>query len=213
MIVAIEDAFVDRIRSASECGLLGYRLKTVDLYGGLFDDADEVKRAIPNMPAAWVFFLDEKPERVTGNGKWEMGAEFSVLVATTSKRNESDRRHGTAGAVGVYQMARDARTLLTDQTLGLDIGRVEFTRTRPVRLSWMTALGVSALGVDFKVSYELLAAPDAGAAALAAGIAEGNPTLMAAMNRAAGITDFALVQADWQAPLNLSATVYLETAP
>lgn len=224
MIGAIENAIIARIASANRLGLLGYKLKTVDSYDGVLDDPDSAKRAIAAMPAAYVSLIEEKPVRATGNGKWQVVAEFFVAVCATSKRNEADRRHGAAGAVGVYQMAHDVRTLLTDQGLGLDVSRVEYVRTRPVRLAWLNDLGISALAVDLRVPYELLAAPDIGTAAndpagtipasAAAGGAgnsnNGGTTLLGALNTAAGITDFNLVHADWQAPLAKTDTINLE---
>jgi phage gp37-like protein len=208
MIAAIELAIIERIRSATEGGVLGYKLKAIQSYDGLLADEEEVKRLKPSLPAALVFFLEEKPAREIGNGKWVVEVEFTVLAVATSKHNESSRRHGAAGAPGIYQMAADIRTLLVDQRLGLDIGYIEFIRSRSVRLSWLSQLEVTAMGVDFKTTYSLVAAPDAGAAALPAG--QTGETLLAAMNRAAGITDFTAVHVDWTAPRPSAETIDLE---
>ncbi len=211
MIGEIETAIVTRILSASSGGHLGYKLKTVASYGGQFDSDQELKKALPGMPGAWVTLLRDRKDREIVNGLWRMKAEFAIIVAATSKRNEAARRHGAAGAVGVYQIARDIRILLADQKLGLEMDYLtpEGARTFPLAVAEANSVGI--LAVEFSTTYQLMGSPDIPTAALPPHTAD--DTLLAGLNRAAGVTDFALAHVDWDAPLAKSDDVTLERPP
>lgn len=211
MIGTIEAAIVERLRSANAIGLLGYRLKTVASYGGEFDSDEDFKKIAAGLPGAWVVFRDEDQIEDRGNGSWLMRPTFSVLVAASNQRNEAARRHGAAGEVGTYQMAADIRTLLANQRLGLEIGYLEPNKTRSFPVARPGGVPVSIVACEFRTTYLAIGAPDASAATLPADL---DPALgvIAAMGRAAGLTDFAGIDADWQTPLPAADTLTLETA-
>lgn len=222
MIGAIENAIVARLKSASDLGLLGYSLKTVESYGGEFD-ADELAKAAAKLPGAFVLFLGDEQQRAVSDGRWEMKGTFAVLVGAKNKRNEAARRHGGQGQgeVGSWQMARDARTLLADQRLGLEIGYLVPTKMQPLPLARVGNDPLSLVTVEFETTYTLTGAPDAQAATGADGAAlppgalppglDPAAGLLANMGRAAGITDFAGLDADWDAPKPTTDTIDLET--
>lgn len=217
MIAEIENAIADRLRSASEHGYLGYRLKTVASYAGELDTKDELAKLPAMLPAALVTFQREAFEMDRGQGRSVMRASFAVLVAAGNKRNPTAQRHGGAGEAGAYQIARDALALLADQDLGLG---ARITRLKPAGVQLfprarVANLPVTILAVEFQTTYERAGLGDVGTAELPSGLPGGRP-LAETMARAAGITDFAAVHADWDAPDGAPVHadhVTLETAP
>lgn len=121
MIAEIEDALVAAIKAAS----FGYKLGTVDSYGGeLGGDDSALAILVRQFPAVWVTFKGESDPKPIGTAKdkWRAEAEFMLLVATRSPRGERLTRHNaSATEVGAYQIIKDARLLLLNQDLGLTI--------------------------------------------------------------------------------------------
>ncbi|MBX9944948.1 MAG: DUF1834 family protein [Reyranella sp.] len=120
---AIETAMIARLRAASAADvggnpLLGYRLRQVESYQGQLNGGPKrVVEVVREVPAVWVCFEKATPDR--GSGLWA-GSFVAVCVARNA-RNEQAARHGAgAGAVGVYQIARDVAGLLDGQTFGVE---------------------------------------------------------------------------------------------
>lgn len=210
MIGTIETAVLARLRSASTTGLLGYRLKNIESYGGEFDGPEELKRVLSGLPGAFVVFLGDEQTGDRGNGCWMMRPTFAVLVAAQNKRNEASRRQGAVGDVGSYQMALDVRTLLANQTLGLNIEPLTPLKIRPFPLAKTDQHAVSILAVEFRTGYVLEGAQDALTATLPATL-KNNQALLPALMEAAGVTDFKTAAVDWE-PSPMTDTIDLEAS-
>lgn len=197
MIAAIEQAMVARIASASDAGLLGYRFRTVESYGGQFEEADDLRRAMNALPGAFAVFLDEAQDHAIHQLGWHMRARFAVLVANQNKRNDAARRLGAAGhEVGTYQMVMDIRALLAGQSLGLDIDPLKPRAIKPLPIGRAAGAALSLITVEFDTGYDVEALADAGAARLPITVPRGE--LQGVF--AAGIGAFDLAHVDWDVP-------------
>lgn len=208
MIGTIEAAMVERIESAAKAGLLGYPLKHVDSYADEFNTKD--LGTIANLlPGAWVVFQGGDLLEMQGNGVWKMRGTFAVIVGARNQRNQAAQRHGAAGDVGSYQIARDVCALLANQTLGLEIDPLEPYRIRPFPVARGKGLSVSFVASEFRSVFLITGLPDATRATLDR---EGEETLAEALARAATLTPLSTLTADWDTPLPCTDTLNLETA-
>ena len=139
MLAAIEDAIVERIKSAA-----GMRyLRSVESYGGQFDD--ETFDVVRALPAVWVTFSGAGKPLQTSEKRFLTSASFAVMCCARSLRSEENTRHdGPGGEVGVYRILRDVKTLLLMQDLGLDIDHL---RPGAVRTLYNTKLRHNGLAV------------------------------------------------------------------
>lgn len=153
MIALIENAMTARLQSASDVGILGYKLKTVCTYGGQLDDMESVRRMAHALPACLIVCLGEGLESDMGGGRYRMKGRFAVIVVAHNARNEQARRHGAAGSVGSYQIRRDVRTLLTDQSLGLEHGYLVPEGTKPFFTGILDDLQLSVVSVEFSTLW------------------------------------------------------------
>lgn len=127
MIPEIEDAIIARIVAAAAATPgLGYKLPTVESYGGELDD--DLGKVVRLFPAVWVTFAGcRAPTKMaTAGGKWKTPATFVTMCGSRNVRGERATRKGlTVGGVikevGVYQMLKDVSLLLAGNDLGLDI--------------------------------------------------------------------------------------------
>lgn len=200
----IENAICTRLQTAAASGILGYRFKIVAPYGGEFDNEAALKTALNTLPAAYPILVDERQVEERGRGRWLMEGVFAVFFAAQNKRNSYAARHGAAGDVGVYQMAQDARRLLSEQTLGLgaDISPLVPLRLKPFPVVRIGGDQVSVLVAEFSTRYLVEAAadlPEADFPAASGDIAE-------AMADGAGITDFNQFNATWEPPHSSDGT-------
>ncbi len=102
MIAETENAIAARIEAASKADVLGYRLRTVAVYAGEFDDG--LQTVVRAFPAVWIAFRTlGRGERRAGES-WKVPGSFSVFAGTENRRNQKARRHGAAGDVGSLQM-------------------------------------------------------------------------------------------------------------
>ncbi|PIW30921.1 MAG: hypothetical protein COW30_00985 [Rhodospirillales bacterium CG15_BIG_FIL_POST_REV_8_21_14_020_66_15] len=179
MIGAMEQALVDRVKTAGDGGALGYAIRTVASYGNELDDplAELVKG---QFPAVWFVFRGRTRPRPAAGGAFEAQTTFAGLVATQNRRNERARRRGATGDVGSYQILEDVEALIAGQTLGLDF------LTRPIEpgtidnvLNGKPAgkLNVSIYAIEFILSHYVGVTPDA-----------------------QGLDDFATLHVDWDIP-------------
>lgn len=121
----LEDAVIDRVKSASDSNALGYRLAHVDSYGGEFDD-ETFFTTFRKFPAVWVTVGGDKPRRISAK-VWECNLTLAVMVGARNVRGERFTRRGSVGEPGTYQLAQDVRDLLALQDFdrmvsGLSIG-------------------------------------------------------------------------------------------
>ncbi|MEG2173143.1 MAG: phage protein Gp37 [Desulfovibrionaceae bacterium] len=210
MIALMENAMVERLQSASDLGILGYKLKTVSTYGGQLDDMDAVRRLAHALPACLVVCLGESLDTDMGGGHYRMKGRFAVLVLAHNSRNEQARRHGAAGSVGTYQLRRDVRMLLSDQSLGLGQGYLVPEGTKSFFTGIFDDLEFSVLSVEFSTTWveessgqhadvpaRLTPEMVEAARPLTPGVPPAPATLFAA---ALGLAPFRRIYAGWLAP-------------
>lgn len=157
----LEDQAIARIKSASDNDALGYRLASIDSYGGEFDD-ETFFTQIRKFPAIWVTVGGDKPKRISAR-VWECSLTLAVMVGSRNVRGERFTRHGAVGEVGSYQLVQDARDLLAGQTFN---GLVAALDVGPVRTLFNTRMGREAwsvLAIEFNTRYTYrLPEPDPG---------------------------------------------------
>lgn len=127
MISEIEDAMLARIVAAAAATPgLGYKLPTVESYGGELDD--DLAAVVRKFPAVWVTFAGcrASTKMATAGGKWKTQATFVTMCGSRNVRGERATRKGlTVGGVikevGVYQILKDVVLLLAGNDLGLAI--------------------------------------------------------------------------------------------
>ena len=150
MISQIEDAIIARINAAAAATPgLGYKLPTVESYGGELDD--DLAAVVRKFPAVWVTFAGSGKSRpvATARNKWITPATFVVMVGARNVRGERATRKGlTVGGVikevGVYQMLSDISLLLVNNDLGLPI---EYFKPGATRTLFNTKLNGQAMAV------------------------------------------------------------------
>lgn len=131
---AIENGMIDRLEAASQAGVLGYALRTVD---SLPSDLDErLPHYVQQYPAAWTIFNGWRViDSDRGDGSTLVEARYAVAVASANLRNERSQRHGDGGEPGSYQLIADVAGLLAEQTFGLPIGRLVLGDCSPLYTS------------------------------------------------------------------------------
>lgn len=147
----LEDAVINRVKTASDSSALGYRLASIGSYGGEFDD-ETFFTQVRSFPAVWVTVGGDKPKKISAK-VWECNLTLAVMVGTRNVRGERFTRQGAVGEVGSYQLAQDVRDLLAGQDFermvsGLDIG--------PLRTLFNTRQGNQArsvLALEFACRY------------------------------------------------------------
>ncbi len=161
MIGAIENAMIAVPRAAGESGLLGYRYKTTETYPADWDDYFKEKTNWSG-PACWAVFAGATDLSLLGSGEIEVGgAQFHLVVAAESQRNEEATRHGfTAGngdrKPGSNQLALDALRLLGGNSLGLGIQALQPKALRIARSSaLMIERRASLLAIQFETRFVL----------------------------------------------------------
>lgn len=150
MIAAIEDAIIERIKTASASAPgLGYVIREVKSYGGEFDD--DLSQVIRSFPAVWVTFVGSGKSRPMANSrnKWLTPVTFAVMVGARNIRGERETRQGlTVGGVlqevGVYQMLKDISLLLINSDLGL---KIDYLKPGATRTLYNTRMNGQALAV------------------------------------------------------------------
>lgn len=161
MIGQIENAIIARLKTASDTGVLGYKYKTLESYGGQFADDERLNKLI-NFPAAYVVYLGSRPAAERGPYD-EQVATFAVIVASTNVRNEVATRHGSdaPGDVGTYQMFLDAQGLLKRQDFGLPISGLSLGPVRTLFSGVIENRRASVFAVEFSTTYDDAADIDA----------------------------------------------------
>lgn len=153
MIAEIEDALVAAVKAAS----FGYKLGTVDSYGGeLGGDDKTLAILIRQFPAVWVTFKGESDPKPVGTAKdkWLAEAEFMLLVAAHNPRGERFTRHGANIAeVGAYQIIKDTRLLLLNQDLGLAIDRFKPGAVKSLFNKKLLTQSMAVFSLELKTKY------------------------------------------------------------
>jgi len=134
----IEDKIIDEIKSA-----LTY-VRTIETYAGQLEA--DIEKLPVNFPAVYVVYAGSALDWVDALNFSE-AAEFSVLVCAKDVRGHKEARKGTAGC---YQMIRDVLSALTNNSLGLDIEKMQPVRAALVYITKSTAV----YGIDFKTNFD-----------------------------------------------------------
>lgn len=129
MLAQIEDGILALIRNAAAAAPgLGYKIPSIESYGGELDDLEMLGQAVRKMPAVWVAFAGAgRPAAMgTQKDKWLVPLTFAVMVGARNVRGERFTRRGVTVAgqvreVGVYQLLEDMQLLLMRQDFGLAI--------------------------------------------------------------------------------------------
>jgi len=133
-IIFIEAAIVDRLRFHSQAPAeSGHRwpfaVKSVEGYGGQFEDAEEMAQAAQRAPALFVAYEGETG-RLDGQ-TYISRLAWSVFCLARSYKPE-ELRKGGPNVVGLYQLIEAVRLALTNQTLGLGLTPLELQDVRPL---------------------------------------------------------------------------------
>ena len=154
MIGTIEQAIVDAIKAASDSGVLGYKLKKVESYGDQLHDQKQLKQITKYYPAVWVVFAGEpKPEEGPG-GVFRHAPTFTLFIAQKNRRNEVATRKGSDGKVGSYQIIKDVRALLANQTLALEIKPIDPGAVRNIINGSLQGAKASIYALEIHTVYE-----------------------------------------------------------
>jgi phage gp37-like protein len=144
MILTVEQAIIARLRQG-----LGKSLRTIEPYGGQFDE-DGLRHVLSAMPALYVSFAGHKnPKAKTTTGEvLHIPATYTVFVVTRNLASESAGRTGTRVEVGAYQLIGAVRRLLVNQDFDLPIkkmlvGSVQLLGNVKVGAHGLTAYGCS----------------------------------------------------------------------
>lgn len=164
MIAAIENAMLARLRAASGVGpgKLGYSFKFLDSYPADWDEYLKEKGEW-SAPAAWVVFAGCTKAMRTDSNAVRWPANFFLVVAAESGRNETARRHGgsvngvpIAAEPGSYQLMIDAVALLAWSDLGLDIQPLSVGQARLVRTpDQLARRNVSMYAIELATEFEV----------------------------------------------------------
>jgi len=153
MIAEIEDALVDAVKAAS----FGYKLGTVDSYGGELGGGDKaLALLIRQFPAVWVTFKGESDTKPVGTSKdkWLTEVTFLLLAATHSARGERFTRHNaSATEVGAYQIIKDARLLLLNQDFNLKIDRFSPGPVKSLFNKKLQTQSIAVFSLELKTKY------------------------------------------------------------
>lgn len=165
MIAAIENAILARLRAASDADVLGYHYRTLETYPDDWDVYLKDDGKVINAPAAWVTFAGWR--RIDGEDDWpKIRLMFGLVVMAENRRNETATRHGgpVPAEPGSYQLAWDACSLLTGQSLGLDIDGLKVGSLHVVaRLAALKERKVSMLAQELTTDIFVDGMPDWGA--------------------------------------------------
>lgn len=175
MIGAIEQAIIGRIKAASDNGVLGYSLRSVDSYSGEFDA--RIDQAIQKFPAVWVAFAGAERPTTRGKGAWDWPMRFAVIAAARNRRNERSRRRGDGGDPGSYQVTEDVAALLLGQTFNQGIGPFEPFTIRGIASDETARRKLSIYVLELRVMVQTTA-----------------------QNLASDLSDFRTFHADWDLP-------------
>lgn len=157
MITEIEQALVHRLKTG-----LGRMVRTVKSYGGEIED---LPNQIMTLPAVWVTYGGSRVEAMgTSKKRYQDSAEFIVMVATRSLRNEAALRQGGTDAreVGTNDLLYAVRRLTDGQTLGLADSRgLTPKAVRPLANNALVQnAAVSVFAVEYVLRFDSFALED-----------------------------------------------------
>lgn len=158
MIAAIEDAILARLRAGE--ARLGYAWATLDSYPADWDAWLAETQGQIKTPAAWTGFAGTRDQRQRTDGTLWVESVFGLTVMDRHQGSEkAQRRGGTGGAVGTYQLIEDAVSLLSGFVPVDDCDSIRIGRIRHVgRLG--AEKRASMIAVELTIGFPLPVLPD-----------------------------------------------------
>ncbi|MGA9768278.1 MAG: phage protein Gp37 [Blastocatellia bacterium] len=174
IIGGIEDGMIDALwqavgrRKVDDIDV-GY-VKKIDSYGGELDSAklrEALSSLTPQLPLMLVSYADGDdtldPAVVSHNGSprfYRHDCTFTVICCSGNARGEKARRRGATGAVGIYKMISDVRTVLGGLGIMAVLGTDSFLlNSEPLRFAgveYITRLtDLTAYAVHFETWFRL----------------------------------------------------------
>ena len=158
MIAFIEQAIKQRLADG-----LGRMVTGVYSYGGEFD-GEGLAQVVNQFPAVWVLFagIKDTERHDTRGTRYKATGQFTVLVGDRASGSEADSRLGGLHRhdVGTYRLMNACRLLLTNQRLGLDIGRLKPGAARSLFSRQMEQEAISVFALEFETDWMEDALPD-----------------------------------------------------
>lgn len=152
MITEIEQAMIERIKTAVGNGSLGYKLVKVDSYGGEFSDG--LEKIVRDFPA--ILIINNGLQHLShSNARIKFAARFAVICCAKNLRNQSQARHGSGDKVGSYQMVMDMIMLFGNQKMGLEIDALMPQSVTALVNDKSDAQLASVYAVEFLTAFEV----------------------------------------------------------
>lgn len=151
MIASIEQAIKQRLSDG-----LGQMVSGVHTYGGEFD-GEGLAQVVNQFPAVWVMFagITNSEPHDTRRTRYQVTGHFTVLVGDRASGSEADSRFGGLhrNDVGTYRLMQAVRHLLTNQSLGLQIGRLQPGAAKSLFSRQMEQDAVSVFALEFETYW------------------------------------------------------------
>ncbi len=151
MIASIEQAIKQRLSDG-----LGQMVTGVFTYGGEFD-GEGLAQVVNQFPAVWIMFagIKDTVRHDTRGSRFKAIGQFTVLVGDRASGSEADSRFGGLHRhdVGTYRLMQTCRHLLTNQSLGLQIGRLQPGAAKSLFSRQMEQDAVSVFALEFETYW------------------------------------------------------------
>lgn len=158
MIATIEQAIKQRLSDG-----LGQMVSGVHTYGGEFDD-EGLAQVVNQFPAVWVLFagITDSAAHDTRRTRYKVTGRFTVLVGDRASGSEAASRFGGLhrNDVGTYRLMQAVRLLLTNQSMGLQAGRLKPGKAKSLFSKQMELDAISVFALDFDIDWIEDALPD-----------------------------------------------------
>lgn len=151
MIATIEQAIKQRLSDG-----LGQMVSGVHTYGGEFD-GEGLAQVVNQFPAVWVMFagIKDTVAHDTRRTRHKVIGRFTVLVGDRTSGSEADSRFGGLhrNDVGTYRLLRAVRLLLTNQSFGLKIDRLQPGAAKSLFSRQLELDAVSVFALEFDTHW------------------------------------------------------------
>ena len=125
-------------------------------YGGEFD-GEGLVQVVNQFPAVWIMFagIKDTVRHDTRGSRFKAIGQFTVLVGDRASGSEADSRFGGLHRhdVGTYRLMQTVRHLLTNQSLGLQISRLQPGAAKSLFSRQMEQYAVSVFALEFETYW------------------------------------------------------------
>ena len=111
-----------------------------------------MRKLIKDFPAVWVIYAGETSGKHTSKAQAQ-NARFNIIVAAKSLRNEKEARRGSTGNVGSYQILKDVKALISNNSLGLEISPIKPKQITPLLNEKSGQHLASLYGIEVTTTY------------------------------------------------------------